>query len=135
MLKKNNYLADIWKMKKLGLLKSYKPTTPVNCVRSHNRNETDKHFVCKSMAVKALLDKGHTVFTEFEVPGKAVADVYDATLNIVLEFETNFDKKKEYVKLLQFKNYVNEVYVFDLDEIPENYTQIKRFIVWRLGLN
>ena len=132
---RDRYNEDIGKMKLLGLLKNYKPTTPVNCLRCHNRNETDKHFVCKAMCVKALRDAGHTIFTEFKFPNNAVADVYDATLHVVVEFETLYDKKKAAIKFFQFKNYVNEVYVFDIAEMQEHYSQIKKQILYKIGLS
>ena len=108
----------------------------INVLREHNQHETDKHWMCKAMAVKALRSPGinHTIFTEFEFPNKAVADVYDATQNVVIEFESDFSKKKEFVKVLQFRKYVTDVFVFNVNDLPEHYSQVKKAILYRLGL-
>ena len=110
----------------------------MDIIRHHNRGmsgESRKHFICKCICSKILYDAKHTHFTEYDFPNEAVADIYDATANTVIEFESESDRKKEAVKLLQFKPYVREVFVIDIAEFPENDVfVIEREIRNRIGV-
>jgi len=94
----------------------------INCVRHHSSGdgETWKHYWLKCLTGKILNDCGHTYFTEFEFPNKATCDVYDATDNVVIEFETQKTDRKEALKLIQYNSVARDCFVIRCKDISND---------------
>ncbi len=82
-----------------------------------------KHGFIKSMICKALDDDGHYYLTEKEFKNGKEADIYDASIDSVIEIESNCapaDRKK---KIRDFGRSVKEVYIIDPTDWPDNYEE------------
>ncbi len=132
-MNRNKYIKfrEIMKLRKLPF-----HWQRINCIRHHSKRdgETWKHFWLKCLTGKILNDSGHIYFTEFEFPNKAQADVYDATANAVIEFETKTNNEREAMKYFQYRAYAREVFIIKCDEVSDNIKLAERKIRHILGL-
>jgi len=93
-----------------------------NCVRPHDRNETDKHWEYKCAIFRRLFCAGQTVFTELKLDyswrtGGArmrfpTADILWLEERILIELESAPTPKTVVLKGEQFKDF--NLFVFDL---------------------
>lgn len=114
-----------------------------NKLRPHNRNETLKHFVVKSIVFKILFNAGYIVYSEydFERNGKTkVADIlaYDGNnihqedLSVVVEIESKPTKKHN--KDLEEFYKDRTLYIIDLREISDEINKMEEQIKHILGV-
>jgi hypothetical protein len=82
-----------------------------------------KHGFVKSMICKALHDAGHVFLTEVEFSNSREADIYDASTDSVIEVESNCSKADRKKKLEDFGGSVNEVFITDPTDWPENFQE------------
>jgi hypothetical protein len=114
----------------------------IDMIRHHSRGmsgETRKHFYCKCICSKVLYDAQHIHFTEYEFPNGVVADVFDATEFVAIEFETDGKDRKEQLKLVNYqtliaKQMIRDVFVFNISSMPDDWLEIERIIRKRLGV-
>jgi len=82
-----------------------------------------KHGFVKAMICKALDDAGHYYVTEKEFSNGREADIYDASIDSVIEVESNCapgDRKK---KLEDFGGSVQEVFIIDPTDWPDDFQE------------
>jgi len=119
----------------------------VNKLRPHNKNETTKHFMIKSMVFKILFNNGYWVYSEHDIIRRKdgactdkirIADIaaYEkhnsSTLKIIVEVETK-PTKKHNKELMEF--YENEtLYIIDVREISDNLIEMEKQIKHILGM-
>ncbi len=113
----------------------------VNKLRPHNKNETFKHFIVKSMAFKILFNAGYWVYSEHDiikVKGMRVSDIaaYDQhnsnDLKIIVEVETKPNKKHN-KELMEF--YEDQtLYIIDLRKISDDLKEMEKQIRHILGM-
>ena len=91
----------------------------LNCVRFHNKGETELHFFTKCKLFHELAKRGQTVFTELDFKYRGVCDLYWLEENIVIELESNLTTKSKTLKEEQYSGM--NLIVFDLkkQEFPE----------------
>lgn len=108
----------------------------INCIRHHSKRggETWKHYWCKCVTGKLLNDKNHVYFSEYEFPNGAQADIYDATFNIVIEFESTKSVKKEGIKFGQYQPYARDIFIFNTDDISDDLKEAQAQISKSIGL-
>ena len=105
-----------------------------NTIYSHNRNETLKHLVVKTILFHALRAKNRTVFTECTV-NEAIVDVLDDTENIAYELESNPKPNTWKAKQVLINPYNNHAmptvrvidlrdFSMDVDEIYEYFEEL-----------
>lgn len=82
-----------------------------------------KHGFIKSMICKALYDEGHYYVTEKEFENGREADIYDASIDTVIEVESNCSPADREKKLDDFGGSVKEVFIIDPTEWPDNYEE------------
>lgn len=58
-----------------------------NCVNTHNKNETDKHFFLKALLSYYFLSKGESIFTEYQIR-HGIFDIFNLDRMICYEIET-----------------------------------------------
>ena len=114
----------------------------INKLRTHNKNETKKHFMVKAMTFKLLVDKGYYVYSECEVVNpktreKRVADIFAENprkkkeRKICVEVETKPSKLKN-KKLMNF--YEDDIlYIIDTREISNDIQDMEFEIKHILG--
>jgi hypothetical protein len=83
-----------------------------------------KHGFVKSMICKALHDAGHVFVTEKEFSNGREADIYDASIDSVIEVESNCSPGDREKKLEDFGGSAHEVYIIDPTEWPDNYEEV-----------
>lgn len=115
-----------------------------NKLRPHDRRETIKHFIVKSMAFKILFDAGYYVYSEYEIWKEdnkpcRVADVAAQEgsnigdgIKVVVEVESRPTKKhiKELMKFYEDKT----LYIIDLRKISDDINEMEKQIRHILGL-
>lgn len=121
--------------------------TNLNKVRIHNRHETMKHFIVKSMVVKILFNAGYEVYSEHPVEKGLfnscnyfvkIADVaaYDGNnisqLKIVVEVETKLTKKHAKDLMKFHENYL--LYMIELKGISMDIREMEKQIKHILGM-
>lgn len=98
----------------------------LNKIRFHNRNETTKHLVAKTLVTKILVDKKYYVYTEHLFKKGRVADVFAFKKDevFIVELESLRSTKKP------FENFpVITIYLDDLpDDIGGMYEKLKSII-------
>lgn len=111
----------------------------LNKVRRHNRNETMKHFITKSMVAKLLMDKDYYIYTERDFKNEflakmRVADVYaqKGKETIIVEIETKPTKKHNTELIKFYKDYT--LYIIDLREISNDLEKMESQLRYKLGL-
>lgn len=82
-----------------------------------------RHGFVKAMICKAIDDAGHYYVTEKEFSNGREADIYDASTDSVIEVESNCSKADRKKKLDDFGGSVNEVFIIDPTEWPENFEE------------
>lgn len=80
-----------------------------------------KHGFIKAIICKALDDDGHYYLTEKEFENGREADIYDASIDSVIEVESNCSPGDKEKKIEDFGSSVKEVYIIDPTEWPDNY--------------
>lgn len=83
-----------------------------------------KHGFVKAMICKALHDDGHYFVTEKEFENGREADIYDASIDSVIEVESNCSPGDREKKIEDFGKSVKEVYIIDPTEWPDNYKEV-----------
>lgn len=83
-----------------------------------------KHGFIKAMICKALDDDGHYYVTEKEFENGREADIYDSSIDSVIEVESNCSPGDREKKLDDFGSSVKEVYIIDPTEWPDNYREV-----------
>lgn len=83
-----------------------------------------KHGFVKAMICKTLHDDGHYFVTEKEFSNGKEADIYDASIDSVIEVESNCSPGDRKKKINDFGDSVKEVYVIDPTEWPDNYEKV-----------
>ena len=108
----------------------------LNSVRHHSQgdHETLKHFMLKCLTGRILNAAGHSYFTEFQFPNKAEADVYDATDNVVIEFESKKSKKKADLKFLQYKGFARDLFLLYCEDFSDDPAEAERQLRLKLGI-
>lgn len=112
----------------------------INKGRIHNRNETMKHFIIKSMCLKLLFNVGFQVYTEKKI-GNKIADVF-ASRRVgrsekeftVIEIETKPTMKhvKDLLVYYSVRNY--NLYIIDVREVSNELNKMQKFLEHVLGL-
>lgn len=105
----------------------------LDAVRHHATTETLKHYLMKCMTSRILHRACHHHFTEFEFPNKAEADIYDATDNIVIEFETRKSAEKANLKYLQYKGYARDCIVLYCEDYSDDPREMEVQLMRKLG--
>ena len=82
-----------------------------------------KHGFIKSMICKALDDAGHYYVTEKEFSNGREADIYDASIDTVIEVESNCGPADREKKLEDFGGSVHEVFIIDPTEWPDQFKE------------
>ena len=110
-----------------------------NCVRYHNKGETDSHWMAKCKITGELLRRGQTVFSEMAFdytnrhgPVKRLrfprADLFWLDNLMVIEVESKLTEKTRLLKQEQYKDF--NLFIFDLsgkETLEEFY---KRCGIW-----
>jgi len=80
-----------------------------------------RHGFVKSMIAKALDDAGYYFLTEAEMANGREADIYVASLDMIIEVETGCGPADRETKMDHFGDYINEIFVIDPEEWPTDY--------------
>lgn len=97
----------------------------INIVRWHNRNETLKHFIAKSICSKVLMDNNQFISSEI-----LDGDIYWINNDIYIEIQSKTDKSIIEKK----KDKFNDLFLFDLKEVPDNAKEMYEYFKNKLGL-
>lgn len=102
----------------------------LNKIRSHNRNETMKHLIAKSMAAKIMIDAKYMVYTEHEITRNKktrVADVYGfkGKDRIIVEIES-VPTKKHNKELVDFYADEGDLIIVDLRRISMDIHEMEK---------
>ena len=117
-----------------------------NKLRPHNRKETFKHFMVKSMVFKTLFNEGHEVYSEYDVFPNGrfekgvkyrVADIFvyvykNRGKDIVVEIETKITKKHQKDLMKFYENYL--LYIIELKDISDDIKEMEKQIKHILGM-
>lgn len=121
-----------------------------NKLRPHNRKETFKHFMVKSMVFKILFNAGYYVYSEYDIIKRnrlgniekiKVADVYAdgglpwfklSPIPIVVEIETKLTKKHK-IDLMEFHE-KRTLYIIELRGISMDIQKMEKQIRHILGM-
>ncbi len=109
-----------------------------NKLRPHNRNETMKHFIVKSMVFKLLFNRGDYVYSEYDYMKNSkirVADIFsegDSGHNTVVEIETK-PTVHHTAELARFWNR-ETLYIIDVREVPDEIVKMEEYLKFKLGL-
>ncbi len=98
----------------------------MNCLFSHNRKESLKHWIIKAIVFKILRNRRRRVGSEIEV-GNGIADIFDADNKIVYEIENNFSKSKRETKIQNLAT-ANDIFFIDLKKVPDDIFSAKKYL-------
>ena len=132
MKQKSKYLSDYGRKKSLKNKGVVIDSANRNKLITSGTKENWKHFMCKAACFYTLRMNGQECLSEAEVEN-GIADIYWVDEKTVIEFEKNGSNKAD--KLKQYESiYVNDVFVFVLDKIPDDFYQAVHFLKKQLGL-
>jgi len=123
--------TDDWNEAKRRVVTKLKTKDELNTVRFKGRR---RHAFIKSMICKALRDNGHHFLTEAEMPNGKVADIYDASRDVVIEVETAASEADRESKMEDFGRMVSDLYIVNPREWPESFIEVYDRAVEELAL-
>jgi hypothetical protein len=97
-----------------------------NCLFPHNKKESLKHWVTKTIVFHILRSRGRNVGTEVEV-GNAIADVFDSDNKIAYEIENNFSKSNIERKIHNLTG-TRDIFVINLKHVPNDIFAAKKYL-------
>ncbi len=120
----------------------------LNKVRVHNKKETVKHFMIKSMCLKILFNEGYKVYSEEEISkyfkdkdkqtkvadicARDKDDLWEEAKTIIIEVETK-PTNKHNQELLKFYQGYN-LYIIDVKNISDDLNQMEGQLRHILGM-
>ena len=107
-----------------------------NATRHHSTadNETLKHFLLKCLCGRILNAVGNVYYSELTFPNGKEADVYDATRDVVIEFETVRSPKKYQEKLANFRGRCRDIFVLYCDDFSDDPRVAEKELRHKLGI-
>jgi hypothetical protein len=97
-----------------------------NCLFTHNKNESLKHFIIKAILFKILREKGRNVGSEIEIEN-GIVDLIDLDNLIAYEIENGTNKKKIEEKLKNYKA-VKDVFFIDCKKVPNDLEKAEKYL-------
>jgi hypothetical protein len=97
-----------------------------NCLFTHNKNESLKHFVVKAILFKILREKGRNVGSEIEIED-GIVDLIDLDNLIAYEIENGINKKRIEEKLKNYK-VVKDVFFVDCRKVPNDLEKAENYL-------
>jgi len=108
--------------------KSHSHIRALNTV-SYGNPQGLKHFVAKSVLVYTLIDKGLHCSTEV-----LDCDCYIIEFDWGIEIERNYTPLNVERKINKFKKLFQEIFVFDLNKLSDNFNEMQKQFERRLGI-
>jgi len=97
-----------------------------NCLFTHNKNESLKHFIVKAILFKILREKGRNVGSEIEIKN-GIVDLIDLDNLIAYEIENEINKKRINEKLKNYK-VVKDVFFIDCKKVPNDLEKAENYL-------
>jgi len=97
-----------------------------NCLFTHNKNESLKHFIVKAILFKILREKGRNVGSEIEIEN-GIVDLIDLDNLIAYEIENGINKKRINEKLKNYK-VVKDVFFVDCKKVPNDLEKAEKYL-------
>jgi hypothetical protein len=97
-----------------------------NCLFTHNKNESLKHFIVKAILFKILREKGRNVGSEIEIKN-GIVDLIDLDNLIAYEIENEINKKRINEKLKNYK-VVKDVFFIDCKKVPNDLKRAEKYL-------
>jgi hypothetical protein len=97
-----------------------------NCLFTHNKKESLKHFVVKAILFKILREKGRNVGSEIEIEN-GIVDLIDLDNLIAYEIENGINKKRIEEKLKNYK-VVKDVFFIDCKKVPNDLEKAENYL-------
>ena len=99
----------------------------INTVRYGN-NQSLKHLIGKTVLTHLMIiNKQHSVTEIMDT------DFWWIERDICIELEADLTEKKYNEKFSKFKKIFNDVFIVDLDIVPENYIEMEQYFKNKLG--
>jgi len=132
----NTYASSTFSFKEKENLEKYGITDlkHIGCFRT--RTGKEKHERAKFAMYLILMELGHKVITEIRT-FKGIIDVYDFTDKNIYELETNLNDKikEEKYKQLYNEKYMNDFFIFNINEMPDDIELMIEWLKNKLGMN
>ena len=91
------------------------------------------HFITKSIFYYILSELGHDIVTECQIVGVGRVDLYDLTVKVIYEFETNHSPKYRREANEKYLQTGVEVIVIDINELPDDifqrYLKLREYVI------
>lgn len=97
-----------------------------NCLFTHNKRESMKHFIVKAMLFKILREKCRNIGTEIEIRN-GIVDLIDLDNLIVYEIENGMDKKSVREKMMNYR-VAKDVFFIDCKKVPEGLKEAEKYL-------
>jgi hypothetical protein len=97
-----------------------------NCLFTHNKNESLKHFIVKAILFKILREKRRNVGSEIEIKN-GIVDLIDLDNLIAYEIENGINKKRINEKLKNYK-VVKDVFFVDCKKVPNDLERAENYL-------
>jgi hypothetical protein len=97
-----------------------------NCLFTHNKNESLKHFIVKAILFKILREKRRNVGSEIEIKN-GIVDLIDLDNLIAYEIENEINKKRINEKLKNYK-VVKDVFFIDCKKVPNDLEKAEKYL-------
>jgi hypothetical protein len=97
-----------------------------NCLFTHNKKESLKHFVVKAILFKILREKGRNVGSEIEIEN-GIVDLIDLDNLIAYEIENGISKRRIEEKLKNYK-VVKDVFFINCKKVPNDLEKAENYL-------
>jgi len=97
-----------------------------NCLFTHSKKESLKHFVVKAILFKILREKGRNVGSEIEIEN-GIVDLIDLDNLIAYEIENGISKRRIEEKLKNYK-VVKDVFFINCKKVPNDLEKAENYL-------